>query len=175
MPIRFATPADAPAIHDIYAHYAANTAITFAAESPTAEDFAARAEDSRYPFLVAEEGGRVAGFAYASPYHPKAAYRWDVELTVYLTPGCEGRGLGSALMAELLRILAAQGFLNAYSCITLPNAASLALHGRFGFRELGIFPLAGYKLGRWHDVIWLCKQLIPAADMPGEPRRVDEV
>ena len=85
MQIRFAVPADAPAAAAIYAHYVRTTAITFATHAPTAEDYAARMANPRYPFLVAEERGAICGFAYAGPFREKEAYRWDVELTIYLS------------------------------------------------------------------------------------------
>lgn len=175
MTIRFARPADAPAVAAIYAHYVQHTAITFATHTPTAEEYAARMADDRYPFLVAEENGRVQGFAYAAPFREKEAYRWDVELTIYLAPGCEGVGIGKGLMADCLRLLTAQGYLNAYSCITLPNPRSIGLHRRFGFEELGVFKRTGYKLGEWHDVIWLGKVLGAFSHVPGEPLRLREL
>ncbi len=169
MIIRRARAADAPAIHDIYAHYVLNTAITFATHAPSAQEYAAHMADLRYPFLAAEEDG-IAGFAYAASFREKEAYRWDVELTIYLAPGQEKRGTGSLLMAELLRLLSQQGYLNAYSCITLPNEGSIRLHRRFGFDELGVFPRSGFKLNRWHDVIWLGKALGECSQAPQEPR-----
>ena len=171
MSIRFAVPADAPAVADIYAHYVQETAITFATETPAPGDYAARMADERYPFLVAEEDGRVQGFIYAGAFRTKEAYRWDVELTLYLAPGSTGRGLGRLLMDACLRLLQAQGYLNTYSCITLPNERSVGLHRRLGFRELGVFPRTGYKLGRWHDVIWMGLALGSFDGIPGEPGR----
>lgn len=175
MNIRRATPADAPAIASIYSWYARHTAITFATEGPTVAEFEHKILDARYPFLAAEENGAVFGFAYAGEFRTKEAYRWDVELTIYLRPGCEGRGAGRLLMEECLRILTAQGYLNAYSCITIPNERSVGLHERCGFESLGVFPRTGYKLGKWHDVVWLWKQLTPAADEPAEPKRLTEI
>ena len=174
MPIRFACPADAQAIHAIYAHYARETAVTFADEAPSAAHYAAQIADRRYPFLVAEEDGQVAGFLYAGEFRTKAAFRWDAELTLYLAPGRTGHGLGSALLSAGLALLTAQGYVNAYSCVTLPNPASIALHRRFGFTELGVFPRTGYKLGRWHDVIWLGRRLAVPEGAPPEPRMLTE-
>lgn len=168
MQIRFAAPRDAAQISAIYAHYAHNTAITFAEEAPAPESYAKKAASPRYPFLVAEDNGRIGGFAYADAFRVKDAYRWDVEMTIYLLPGLEGHGTGSRLMEGCLSLLDAQGYLNAYSCITLPNERSCALHRRCGFRELGIFPRTGYKLGRWHDVTWMWKPLAET-DAPTEP------
>lgn len=170
--VRYANFADAPVIRDIYAHYVRRTAITFATEEPTTADFVAKISDARYPFLVAEKNGRLIGFAYADSFRKKEAYRWDVELSIYLAPGIEGQGFGTALMEELLRILSHQGYVNAYSCITLPGERSIRLHKHFGFEELGVFPRTGYKLGQWHDVIWMSKVLNDPMDKPDEPNRL---
>ena len=175
MLIRPAWASDAPAIANIYGWYAANTAITFAEEGPTAADFALRIADTRYPFFVAEEDGAVCGFIYAAAFRQKDAYRWDVELTIYLAPGLEGHGTGSLLMDACLQALTRQGYLNAYSCITLPNDRSVGLHRRHGFAELGVFPKTGFKLGRWHDVVWLGRQLAPQDGVPDEPRRITDI
>ena len=175
MQIRFAQPRDTGAIADIYAYYVRATAITFATEPPTEADYAARIADDRYPFLVAEKAGKVIGFAYAAAFRQKEAYRWDVELTIYLAPGCGSRGTGSMLMEKCLQVLTAQGYLNAYSCITLPTEASMALHRRFGFMELGVFPKTGHKLGCWHDVIWMARTLTEFPQEPAEPRRLGEL
>ena len=167
--VRYANFADAPVIRDIYAHYVRKTAITFATSEPTTADFVAKISDPRYPFLVAEKNGRIVGFAYADSFRTKEAYRWDVELTIYLAPGIEGQGLGSALMDECLRILERQGYMNAYSCITLPGERSVNLHKKFGFEELGVFRHTGYKLGQWHDVVWMGKALAEPANTPADP------
>lgn len=169
MLIRPATPADAAAIADIYTYYVLETPVTFAWHAPSPQQFSAQITEGRYPFLVAEHQDQVVGFAYAHPYHPKEAFGWDTELTIYLRHGLERQGIGFRLMDALLNLLRAQGFLLAYSCITLPNAASIGLHKRFGFTELGIFPRSGYKLGRWHDVIWLQLPLAEAVVPPTDP------
>jgi len=170
MLIRPARKADAPAVAAIYAHYVHQTAITFATHAPTAEEYATRIADRRYPFLVAEESGQVCGFAYAGAFREKEAYRWDVELTIYLTPECTGAGIGKELLTECLDQLRKQGYLNAYSCITLPNERSVGLHRRLGFRELGVFPKTGYKLGKWHNVIWMGLELGEFCTPPQEPQ-----
>lgn len=169
MLIRPARSADAADVAAIYAHYVANTAITFATQAPTEADFTARIRQKRYPFLVCEEEARVTGFIYAAPFRQKEAYRWDVELTIYLAPGSEGRGTGSALMERCLAELTRRGFLNAYSCITLPGERSVGLHRRFGFVQLGLFPKTGYKAGAWHDVVWMGKTLGDFSGAPAEP------
>lgn len=170
MLIRPACAQDAPAVSDIYAHYARATAITFAESAPTPEEYAARIADRRYPFLIAQDESGVAGFAYADEFRTKAAYRWDVEATIYLRPDCQGRGAGTLLMNALLDALTRQGYLNVYSCITVPNEASVRLHRRCGFTALGEFPATGYKLGRWHSVVWMQRVLGPLGDPPREPQ-----
>ncbi|MBQ2952836.1 MAG: N-acetyltransferase [Clostridia bacterium] len=175
MQIRRAAAADAAAVAEIYAHYVRHTAITFATVAPSAADFAGRIADDRYPFLVAENSGYIVGFVYAAPFRTKEAYRWDVELTIYLAPGCEGCGTGARLMDACLRILRTQGYLNAYSCITLPNERSVGLHRRFGFEELGVFRKTGYKMGNWHDVVWLGRILGEIEDEPAEPKPVSGI
>lgn len=170
MTIRPATAADAPAIAAIYDHYAQETCVTFNTQGPAAEHYAKQIADGQYPFLAADEDGKVVGFAYAAAFRPHDAYRWDVELTIYLRPGCEGQGSGSRLMDALLKALTRLGYLTAYSCITVPNDRSVALHKRFGFTELGVFPATGYKHGQWHSVLWLSKTLGELASPPPEPR-----
>ncbi|MGN0794449.1 MAG: GNAT family N-acetyltransferase [Aristaeellaceae bacterium] len=175
MRIRSAVPADASAVAAIYDHYVRTTAITFATHTPAAEHYAGQIADDRYPFLVAEEEGTVTGFAYAAAFREKEAYRWDVEMSIYLAPGKEGHGIGKSLMSECLRLLAAQGYLTAYSCITLPNERSVGLHKGVGFRELGVFRKTGYKMGKWHDVIWMGYELGEYRDEPEEPKRLSEL
>lgn len=168
---RAAMPADVARLAAIYGYYVENTAITFVCVPPTESDFQQKITDigSRYPFLVCEDAGQVQGFAYASALRPHDAFRWDVEISIYVAEGCHSRGAGTGLMERLLRLLRRQGFLNAYSCITLPNDKSLALHRHFGFAEVGLFPHSGYKLGTWHDVIWLCLTLGEIGHAPQEP------
>ena len=175
MHIRLAQTSDAPAVAAIYAHYVRETAITFATHAPTAEDYATRIADGRYPFLIAEEAGVVQGFAYAAAFREKEAYRWDVELTIYLAPDALGYGIGKELLSECLRLLRAQGYLNAYSCITLPNERSIGLHRRLEFRELGVFKRTGYKLGKWHDIIWMGLELGEFDATPEEPKRLAQL
>lgn len=174
MLLRYAAPGDAAQIAAIYRRYALTTAITFATEGPTEAEFAARIADLRYPFLVAEEDGNVAGFVYAGAFREKEAYRWDVEMTIYLAPEHTRQGLGRRLMEKCLGLLQAQGYLTAYSCITLPGEASVGLHRKCGFEALGVFPRTGYKLGRWHDVVWMSRTLGAFDGAPREPRLLEK-
>ena len=165
MHCRLARPTDAPRLVEIYAPYVRGTAITFATAPLTEEDFLHKMEDV-FPFLVCEEDGQVLGYAYAAAFRAKEAYRWDVELSIYVDAAAHRQGAGSKLMGCLLGLLQAQGFKSAYSCITLPNDPSLCLHQRFGFTQVGLFENAGYKLGKWRSVAWL---RLPLGDFDGEP------
>lgn len=167
--IRPARPDDAAQIAAIYDHYARTTSWTFAERGPEAARYAEAIARGDYPFLVWENAECVAGFACAEPFRPHDAYRWDVELTLYLRPDCTGRGMGARLMKALLTILQTQGYLTAYSCITSSNAPSLALHRRLGFAALGEFPQTGFKHGQWHGVTWMQYTLGEFTAPPQEP------
>lgn len=173
--LRAATVPDAPQIAEIYNDYVNSTCITFAVEPARAETYAAMISQGQYPFLVAEESGQVAGFIYAHELRSRGAFRWDVELTVYLRHGLEGHGVGKALMMACLDLLRKQGFKNAYSCITLPNDRSIGLHHALGFHDVGVWEKTGYKHGAWHDVIWLCLPLGDFDGIPAEPIPVKEL
>ena len=184
MHIRFAAPGDAAALAGIYAPYVENTAITFETAPPSAEDFQRRIERTlrHYPYLVAEEGERILGYAYAGRLRDRAAYDWDAELSIYLDQNARGRGVGTALYRCLLDLLALQGVRWAYGVVTLPNEASCRLHAALGFRLAATFPAMGYKNGRWRDVAWYLKELADPGDPPpplrplnGGDRRVGEI
>lgn len=167
--VRVVETADAKAICDIYNHYVEHTVITFITERQTTEGFARKIERILpvYPWLVAEEDGAMLGFCYADRLRPHDAYRWDVELTIYLHPDAPKRhGVGSALYAAMLRLLTRQGFRNAYAVITVPNESSVGLQTAFGFHQIALFRNTGYKLGAWRDVAWMVKEL---SDFTPEP------
>ena len=170
--MRPATVADAPAIAAIYAPYVRDTAVSFELEPPDAAETARRIAkiSATYPYLVyCGPDDRVAGYCYASRHSERAAYRWDVDTSVYVDPPFCGRGVGTALYTRLFELLERQGFRRAYAGITVPNAASEALHRKFGFQPIGTFRATGYKLGQWRDVLWLDKPLGDGdASEPGE-------
>ena len=161
MNIRLAKKSDAAALLAIYAPYVENTAITFEYEVPTIEDFANRIEKTlgKYPYLVAEEGGLILGYAYASTYYARAAYDWAVELSVYVSQDTRGKGVGSKLYDELEGLLDQMGYMHFLACISLPNEDSLAFHAKRGYQQVAHFPKIGYKFERWHDIVWLQKSL----------------
>jgi phosphinothricin acetyltransferase len=153
--IRAATLADADAIAGIYNHYITNTVVTFEEEALSPSEIAARIETVRsasLPWLVAEAGGQVAGYAYAAKWHGRSAYRFSTEITVYLAPDHARRGLGSRLYGQLLPILRDQGIHAVMGGIALPNEASVALHEKFGLENVAVFKEVGFKFGRWIDV-----------------------
>lgn len=153
--IRAAVAGDSSAIAEIYNHYVAQTVITFEEEAVSAPEMVRRIEDAgsaSLPWLVAEREGKVVGYAYATPWRARSAYRFSVEVTVYVDPDCPRMGIGRRLYDELLPKLKARGAHAAFGVIALPNDASVALHERFGFAKVAHLKEVGWKFGRWIDV-----------------------
>ena len=153
--IRPATLLDAPEFARIYNHYVLETVITFEETAVTDDEFRARMSDvasKSLPWLTAEIDGRVVGYAYAAPWRVRSAYRFSVESSVYLDAAFVGRGLGTALYEALLVLLQEREIHAVIGGITLPNAASVALHERLGFVQVARFPEVGFKFGAWRDV-----------------------
>ena len=167
--LRAATVDDAGAIAAVYAPYVRDTSISFEAVPPDLYEMAARILASpRLPWLVATRDERLVGYAYAVPHRLRAAYRWSVEVSVYLTPAEQGRGTARRLYEALLDELAALGYVTAYAGITQPNPASTRLHAGMGFSPAGVFRDVGFKDG-WHDVAWWQRALRPPPEQPQEP------
>jgi len=174
MTIRHADPGrDAQSCAAIYAPFVLDTAVSFEESPPDAAEMAVRMAElgQMYPWLVAElEDGSLAGYAYAAPHRARAAYRWSVDVTVYVADGARRRGVGRALYGALLPLLARQGFRVACAGITLPNEASVALHEALGFELVGVHRGIGWKAGAWRDVGWWQAELAPAPrGRPAEP------
>jgi len=153
--IRPANRNDAEAIVGIYNHYIADTIITFEEQPVSRQDMAdriAEVQGAGFPWLVAEEAGRVVGYAYASKWKGRCAYRYSVESTVYLAPDAAGKGLGTALYAALFTQLRQLGLHVVVAAIALPNPASTALHEKFGMTQVAHFREVGFKFERWLDV-----------------------
>jgi L-amino acid N-acyltransferase YncA len=121
-------------------------------------------------WLVAEDDGDVVGYAYAARFHPRAAYRWSTEASIYLAPEARGRGTGKRLVAELLVRLKAMGFVNVFGGTSLPNPASECLLESFGFKKVAHWEHVGFKLDAWHDVSWRQLTLQEPTVPPPEPR-----
>jgi phosphinothricin acetyltransferase len=168
---RIATPEDATAIASIYAPYVRETVVSFETEAPDADEIAGRIcrIGAQYPWLVAIADRRVVGYAYACENRSRLAYRWSVETAVYLLASAQRQGIGSALYRRLFALLRAQGYVNAFAGISLPNPASVGLHETLGFRPVGVYRNVGYKLGAWRDVGWWQLVLREPPREPAEP------
>jgi L-amino acid N-acyltransferase YncA len=159
---------DAAACATIYAPHVESGATSFEEEPPDVARFAERIAElaTAYPWLVAELDGEVVGYAYACPHRARPAYRWAVEVSVYVAAAERGRGHGRALYAELMARLRRQRFQVACAGITLPNEASIALHENLGFAAVGVYRRIGWKAGAWRDVGWWQLELQPPGDGP---------
>lgn len=155
--VRPAVPGDAEQIAKIYNHYVLTTAITFEEAEVPAPEMADRIlviQSTPLPWLTAMRGARIVGYAYAGKWKVRSAYRFSTEVTVYVGPGREGTGVGSALYRQLLAALKSCGVHAAIAGIALPNAASIRLHEKFGFKKVAHFPEVGFKFNRWVDVAY---------------------
>jgi phosphinothricin acetyltransferase len=157
--VRAAVVDDLAALTEIYNHYIVHTTITFDLQTFTADErrpwFDAHAAAGRHRLVVAvDDDARLLGYATSSRWRPKAAYDTTVETSVYCHPDAVGRGCGTALYAALFDALAQEDVRVAVAGIALPNDASIALHGRFGFRQVGVFHRVGRKFDRYWDVAW---------------------
>jgi phosphinothricin acetyltransferase len=153
---RHCTPTDAAQICDIYNYYVRETVVTFE-ESPVLEvDMARRIADitPRLPWLVWEVSGEILGYAYATPWKVRAAYRRSVESSIYLAQQATGRGLGSRLYTALIADLRQRGLHCVIGGAALPNPVSVALHEKLGFSKVAEFREVGFKFGRWIDVAY---------------------
>ena len=166
--LRPARAADVPAIEAIYAHHVLHGLATFEEVPPGTAEMARRLEEIAgrgLPCLVAEEAGRLLGYAYAAPYRARSAYRFTLEDSIYLDPAAVGRGIGSRLLAALIDAGTAWGGRQMLAVIgDSGNAASIAVHARAGFRHAGTFRAVGFKFGRWVDTVLMQRPLGPGGD-----------
>jgi L-amino acid N-acyltransferase YncA len=175
--IRFVTDYDAAQVRDIYAPYCLHTPISFEEVPPDEAEIRQRIRkiSAGFPWLVCEDRGELLGYVYGFSHRERAAYRWSVDVTAYMRQDQHRRGIGRALYTSLFRLLALQGFYNAYAGITLPNPGSVGLHAAMGFQPVGAYTAVGFKCGRWHDVGWYQLALQPQVAKPAEPRGIHEV
>ncbi|VAW19137.1 hypothetical protein MNBD_ALPHA12-741 [hydrothermal vent metagenome] len=153
---------DIAPITAIYAHYVKTSAVTFDIEVPDVDQMAkkfAALEKAGHPLIIAQYQEDVAGFAYASSYRPRRAYRFTCEDAIYLDPKMLGRGIGSLLLGELVEKSRRFGFNQMIAIITDGTDNSIGLHKKHGFEILGRFPELGYKFNRWHDTVHMQKKL----------------
>jgi phosphinothricin acetyltransferase len=163
---------DLPAMRAIYAHHVLHGLASFEEAPPDVPELARRRAEvlaRGLPWLVAEDEGAVAGYAYAGPYRARPAYRFTLEDSVYVAPGMAGRGLGRALLTRLLALCEAAGCRQIVAVIgDSANAASIGLHRACGFREVGTLRAVGFKHGRWVDTVLMQRPLGPGdATLPG--------
>ncbi len=175
--IRPVRPEDAERLLAIYAPYVTDTAITFEYTVPSVEEFSRRIRSisKRYPYLAAERGGKLLGYAYAQAFHSRPAYDWAVETSIYVDRANRRAGVGKALYAALEAALKAQGILNMNACIGVPAGKedeyltrnSQEFHAHLGYRLVGEFHQCGYKFGRWYNMVWMEKHIGP--HLPNQP------
>ncbi|MEM7256132.1 MAG: N-acetyltransferase family protein, partial [Pseudomonadota bacterium] len=159
--IRSAYTADAAQLLEIYRPFVESTVISFELSVPIVSEFEQRITTvtQGWAWLVAEVHGKVAGYAYGSAHRPRQAYQYSVEVSAYVSPDYQRRGIAAHLYTELFVRLAALGYVNAYAGIALPNDASIGFHRHQGFASIGVFPRVGFKFDRWHDVAWMHRPL----------------
>ena len=170
--LRYATIDDAPQIVRIYAPYVLNHPYTFELEVPSVEEYKERIKDIMkfFPFFVLEEeNGHILGYSCAHYYHPRMAYQWEVETTIYIEEGHHRKGYGSILYKPLLAALKEQGFMEALAILGCPNDPSVNFHKKLGFELRWSMPKMGFQLGEWHDVTYLSYKLNEKVDHPKDP------
>lgn len=172
--IRDADPThDGAACAAIYAPHVESSPVSFEERAPDAAEMAARIEHhgAGHAWLVAERDGEVVGYAYATAFNERPAYRWSTSVSVYVADDARGQGVGRALYEALFDRLRERGFRTACAGITLPNEASEGLHESLGFELVGVNREIGWKQGAWRDVGWYQRELAPAPNgSPPEPR-----
>ena len=171
--VRAAAPEDAEQLLEIYTPFVISedsslSNVSFELAAPDVEEFRQRIQDisKQFPYLVGEVNGQILGYVYCHPYRERLAYQWAVEVTIYLAPAGQGKGLGRLLYETMEKLLCLQGVTMAYSCITVGNDHSIKMHEALGYRLIGTFTNSGYKNGQWLDTVWLEKQLQPCPKQP---------
>lgn len=165
--IRAATENDAESILKIYDYYVTSTAITFEYTTPSVLEFRERIAETRrhFPYIVLEKGGNVIGYAYAGKLKDREAYKYSVELSIYVDKNFKRGGIGRRLYEDIEKRLADMGIRNLYACIAYPsekedeylNYDSVRFHEHMGYKLIGRFHRCGYKFDRWYDMVWMEK------------------
>lgn len=182
--ICIAGPEDAAELLSIYAPYVLETAITFEYDVPTVEEFRGRIVRTleKYPYLKATLNGEIVGYAYAGPFHSRAAYAWGVESSVYVRRDMRKKGVGERLYRQLETALKMQNILNVNACIATPakedehlTMGSVRFHEKMGYRMVGEFYRCGYKFGRWYNMVWMEKHLGEHVENPAPVKLFPEI
>jgi len=145
----------------LYSKYVSGSAVSFELEVPSLEEFSNRIVtiSKRFPYLIAEENGAALGYAYASAYRDRAAYQWNVEVSIYIEDQNKKSGVATALYNQLFSELQRIHICKAFAVIALPNNASVGFHHKMGFEKFATYKNVGFKLNQWHDVLWMEKTL----------------
>lgn len=180
--LRLAKPDDAEKLLEIYAPFVisndrALSDVSFEYEVPSIEEFTERIKNisADYPYIVCEYDGRLLGYVYAHPYIQRAAYQWGSEVTIYLAPEGQGRGLGKVMYAALEALLRLQGIVVTYACITASNEHSVKMHEACGYKIIGTFNNTGFKHGHWLDMVWMEKVIAEYPEQPELIRKIGEL
>jgi len=175
--IRLATPDDSAVLLDIYAPFVMDTVVSFEYETPTVVEFSSRIANItvKYPWLLCEIDGRIAGYAYASQFSQRAAYDWSVDASVYIHRDYYRKKIGAALYHCLFDLLKLQGFYSVYAVITGANQRSIDFHQSLGFKPAGFYPNVGYKFNQWQDVQWLVLPINDYSKPPQKSKSVAEI
>lgn len=175
--LRIAKPDDAEALLNIYTPYVLNTAITYEYTVPSPDEFRRRIENTlkKYPYIVAEHDGEIVAYAYTGAFHPRAAYAWDAETSIYVRGDFKGHGLGRRLYAAIEEISRAQNLVKLYAVIAYPDKDdeyltrnSISFHAHIGYKPVAEFPKCAYKFKRWYNMIYMEKPLCELPAVPGE-------
>jgi len=169
--IRTATKEDIINILKLYTPYILNTVVTFEYEVPSAESFIERFESitKQFSWIVCEIDGELAGYAYASKAFERAAYQWNADISVYIAEKFQRRAIATAFYKAVEQFLRLQGYFNVYAIITGENEKSVNFHNALGYSRFAVFNKAGYKFGKWLDVIWFVKQINSFVPNPKAP------
>lgn len=175
--VRLARTDDAAAVREIYAPYVAETPVSFEEDPPDVEEVRRRitATTEWYPWLVCVDDEAVVGYAYAGQHRSRAAYRWSVDVSVYVAASARRAGVATGLYTALFDALVAQNYVNAYAGTALPNPGSTGFHAAMGFEPVGTYEAVGYKHGAWHDVQWWVRRLRERPAAPEEPIPVTDL
>ncbi|MGI6064280.1 GNAT family N-acetyltransferase [Blautia sp.] len=182
--IRIVSPEDAEQLLDIYAPYIRDTAVTFEYTVPSAEEFKERIRHTleRFPYLAAVRDGEIIGYVYAGPLHPRAAYAWSAETSIYVKKDKKNQGTGKLLYEALEKVLKEQNILSVNACIAYPEVEdeyltkdSVRFHLHMGYKMAAEFHKCAYKFGHWYNMVWMEKHIGDHIENPAKPKTFKEV
>lgn len=182
--IRIVSPEDAKELLDIYAPYVKDTAVTFEYTVPSLEEFTERIRHTleKFPYLAAVRDGEMIGYVYAGPLHPRAAYAWSAETSIYVKKDKKHTGTGKLLYGALEKVLKEQKILSVNACIAYPETEdeyltkdSVKFHHHMGYEMVAEFHKCAYKFDHWYNMVWMEKHIGDHIENPAAPRTFGEV